>query len=593
MGVLGKLAFWRKTNQKAQAGAVEPFVASEAQSPKGEDVKADLSASVERAGGANPQDDEADNNCPPAPAGFSPTAPQAPPHIAAPPSASVSGRPSPSASSSSRISPPLPKGAPLVNDADALEAELDAEEDRFPTPKLPEVADPCDEELDLELPIEQVYAGVSQAFGPMIASSLQSPKWDKRAQALKAVGTMLRGLDLQGMAPPGSTGVLGKGLRLRDRVLCWRSCCQLLHHVMCDKVMPVRLASHELFQDAFGNAEGLVSQEECHRVLHILFKHVIDRLGDSNVRLHESARKCVFFVAERPNMLGLEATLGRLQERLSSCSRNDRQKVYNGVLDAVNFLLQHFPGRRSSARTLDDDDDEEEADSATAPTGSWTQHDIAPFIAAGMDDTLGPRVRSTVIALAVTVYQTFGMEAMQPVLDGLRPAKQALLRQKFQESEDMDPEEFQRNTACGTTASTMATPSEGVTRTDAFNDLKLSGHAVKIGGGKHPMLPGSLEDPDEEDLMDGILEEAGLVFNGSGIVNEGFGHDSRCLRPVPGLSRTLLEDDLEEEHRILEEELMRLDIELDDIAEQEALLGDCAGNRGGSRNRPDVILEVC
>jgi hypothetical protein len=455
-----------------------------------------------------------------------------------------------------------------------------------------EVESPADQEADFSVPLESVFAGVSQAFGPMVAGSLQSPRWDKRAQALKVVGTMLRGLDLQGMAPPGSTGMLGKGLRIRDRVCSWRTCCQLLHHVMRDKVMPVRLASHELFHEAFANAEGLVSQEECHRALNVLIQHVIEKLGDSNLRLHESCRKCVYFCAERPGLLGLEKTLARLQERLKACGKGgERQKVFNGVLDTVNLLLNHFPGRRND-RLLDIEDEEEAADDALAPRGSWTQHDIAPFITAGMDDSLGPRVRSTVIILAVTVYQTFGMEAMQPLLDSLRPAKQALLRQKFQESEDMDPEEFARNTNCGTTTSTMATPSESLQRHSDSPDLFVSGNKLKVGGAK-PMLPGAMEDPDEETLMDGILEEAGMVFGGQCIVNEGFGHDERCLRPVPGLSsRSMLMDDLDEEHRILEEELLILDMELSEIDEQEALFVERNPNSGGPMRR-EVPFEVC
>eukprot|EP00427_Karlodinium_veneficum_P014203 CAMPEP_0169070338 /NCGR_PEP_ID=MMETSP1015-20121227/5061_1 /TAXON_ID=342587 /ORGANISM="Karlodinium micrum, Strain CCMP2283" /LENGTH=579 /DNA_ID=CAMNT_0009129327 /DNA_START=116 /DNA_END=1855 /DNA_ORIENTATION=+ len=485
-----------------------------------------------------------------------------------------------------------------ADDFALLEAELlDEVPEPLPGPTLTleqsfplgRAASPSDEEVDFDVPLEQVYASVTQAFGPMIGSSLQSPKWDKRAQALKAVGTMLRGLDLQGMAPPGSTGVLGKGLRLRDRVCCWRSCCQLLHHVMRDKVMPVRLASHDLFHDAFANAEGLVTQEECDRALKVLILHVIEKLGDSNVRLHESARKCVYFCAERRGLLGLEIVLGLLQARLSSSGKGgERQKVYNGVLDAVNFLLNRFPGRRADVPVVANEieDVDEAVDGSSARKSSWTQHDIAPFIDAGMDDSLGPRVRITVVALAVTVYQTFGMEAMEPVLAGLRPAKQAVLRQKFQETEENDSEDFGRNSRCGTTASTMATPSD-VTRADGFG---LS--ACKVGKcSKFAPLPGALVDPDE-DLMDGILEETGMVFGGASIINEAFGHDSRCLRPVPGMnSRSVLEDDLEEEHRILEEELLRLDMDLTEIDEQEAAFGDFP--RGGNAYRSEFSMEVC
>merc|ERR1719247_132833 len=108
----------------------------------------------------------------------------------------------------------------------------------------------------------------------------------------------------------------------------------------------------------------------------------------------------------------------------------------------------------------------------------------------------------------------------------------------------------------------MATPTDGI----EINELLVCGNAVKLAG-MHPLLPGSLEDPDEEDLMDGILEETGMVFNGACIINEGFGHDERCWRPIPGLSRPLLEDDLEEEHRILEEELLKFDMDGLDVQE--------------------------
>jgi len=582
MGVIGKLAFWRRSSGKAQASVVEIFEAPAAaaveSSPQGEVVRPQAepaASSPEKLIAANPQDDEALAG----PTGF------------IIPSSSSSSHPSPAHQSPKRVAP----SSMSSQDADELEAEL-CDEVLFPLPEpkhSPEATTlGCaaalggQDEINFERPLDEMFAGVSQAFGPMIASSLQSPKWDKRAQALKAVGSMLRGLDLQGMAAPGSTGVLGKVLCLNDRIRCWRSCCELLHYVMCDKVMPVRLASHELFTEAFGCAEGLVSQEECHFALNVLIQHAIERLGDSNLRLHDSARKCVCFCSEKPFLLGLQAVLAKLKVRLSTSSKGgERQKVYNGVIDACNFLLQHFPGRRVSSRSLDDDEDEEGDDATMTPADSWTAADIAPFVAAGMDDSLGPRVRSTVIILAVTVYQTFGMEAMQPVLQGLRPAKQALLRQKFQESEDMDGEDFNHDTHCGTTATTMASKSEGAFRNDdMFNDLMICGSKVM-----QPRLPGSLEDPDEEDMMDGILEETGMAFASNVCtVNEAFGHDSRCLRPVPGLSRHLLVEDLEEEHRILEEELLNLDMDLDQIDDQEAYLESL----GPMRNEMQMRTEV-
>lgn len=603
MGVIGKLAFWRKSSKKSKTTEtpVEPFDPPEAEPlskkiPAAlEDVDVPSSASTSLQA-SNPQEFEATFEESPKSTGSSI-------HEIRGAKTPSPARLSPVQQSPKQTQTPLQQSPvqrgqspPQIGTAadaapEAGEAELGAEvrpvarQESFAA-DLP--TDDQDAAVDLDVPLEQVFASVGQAFGSMISSSLQSPKWDKRAQALKAVGTMLRGLDLQGPAKPGSTGVLGKGLRLRDRVVCWRTCCQLLNHCLRDKVMPVRLAAHELFLDAFSVSEGLVAQAEVHYAITILIEHLLDRLGDSNLRLHESARKCVLFSAEHPGLLGLGAVLSKLRLRLEAKGKaGDRAKVYHGVLDAVNLLLQHFPGRRNDRHAGIADDEDEAEDLANEPSASWTQDDIAPFIVAGMDDNLGARPRNTAVALAVTVYQTFGMEAMQPLLAGLRPAKQALLKQKFEEVEELGPDDGDSST--------------GEDRTKDFSDLVICGNAVKLC--RQPQLPGAVcsgEGDDEEMIMDCILEETGMVFNGAGITQEGFGLDARSLRAAPGGLRTHLLgeerealSELEEEHRLLEEELLNIGIDLGGIDEQEALLVDCMHNAHGPVRSTEMSIEVC
>eukprot|EP00747_Dinoflagellata_sp_TGD_P109014 gnl/TRDRNA2_/TRDRNA2_170572_c1_seq1.p1 gnl/TRDRNA2_/TRDRNA2_170572_c1~~gnl/TRDRNA2_/TRDRNA2_170572_c1_seq1.p1 ORF type:complete len:415 (-),score=97.04 gnl/TRDRNA2_/TRDRNA2_170572_c1_seq1:362-1606(-) len=226
-----------------------------------------------------------------------------------------------------------------------------------PLPPMVELAEQDQATLSFSIPQEELWHKVSSEFGHMIASSLQASKWDKRVQALKSVAQVLKGLGLGPMSEPGSTGFLGKGLKLRDRVECWRTACQLLHLLLRDKVMPVRLASHELFMDVFANAEGLVTKREIHFALGVLIDPLIDRLGDHNLRLHESARLCVVFCAEHPGLFGVGAVLARLQARLVAPGKiGERAKAHFGVLDAVGQLLKKFPGRRDD----DDDDDDED-----------------------------------------------------------------------------------------------------------------------------------------------------------------------------------------------------------------------------------------
>jgi len=274
-----------------------------------------------------------------------------------------------------------------------------------------------DVRLRLDMPPEQIFENIRDIFGPAISSSLMSSKWDKRAQALKALSSAVH------------VTRNARGTEKDHRAHQWRVCCQLLQQMMGDKVMPVRLALNDLFLDIFSDVAAYVEQDEIHSALGTLLDCFINKLGDSNLRLHETTRRCVLFCAEHDGMLGLGPVLLRLRSHLAASNQQEsRSKVHFGVLDTVNLLLQRFPGHQND-KNADEDEEEEPA------AQSWTMQDVSPFIVAGMDDALGPRVRASAVGLAVSVYKTLGAAAVQPMIAGLRPAKQAVLRQKFEESE--------------------------------------------------------------------------------------------------------------------------------------------------------------
>eukprot|EP00929_Paragymnodinium_shiwhaense_P114435 TRINITY_DN82832_c0_g1_i1.p1 TRINITY_DN82832_c0_g1~~TRINITY_DN82832_c0_g1_i1.p1 ORF type:complete len:567 (+),score=107.32 TRINITY_DN82832_c0_g1_i1:126-1826(+) len=354
----------------------------------------------------------------------------------------------------------------------------------------------------LDVRLDDVLAKVEAEFGQLTAQSLRSSKWDKRVQALKSIGVVLKGLDLGGSKPSAM-----KGLRLRDRSSCWRTSCQVLHQSIRDKVMPVRLASHDLFRDTFAHTDGVASKEEIHALMTVLLEHIIDRLGDSNLRLHESARSCVLFCAQASHLVGLPAVLAMLQTRLDAMKKSrERPKVFFGVLDTVNFLLQHFPSVEAVTPT---------STARTRP--SWTQEDIQPFVTAGMDDSLGPRVRTSAVTLAVTLRVTFGSDAVEPLVQTLRPAVQAVLRERFMEFDgDSDVEEDEAG------AVDFVPPSA-----DLMSGLMVCGSSIRPTTPQvaTPSLPGSTQGEDEDMLMDEILEDTGMVF--------GRGTDHFCLDGEP------------------------------------------------------------
>lgn len=416
---------------------------------------------------------------------------------------------------------------------------------------------------------------------------------------------------------------------------------QLLHQFMKDKVMPVRLASYDLFYDAFTNV-SMIDTDDVRGALTTLFKHQLCGLGDSNARVHEGARKNVLLAAEGHNLLGLSKVLGQMRAKLAeqqvvrgktsvsggrittaSKGTNERTKTIFGLLDCVNLLLHHFPGRRAG----EDDDEDDEVDE-----DSWTQHCIKPFIIEGMDDSLGLRVRGSALELAVTAYQTLGGEAMEPVLSMLRPAKQQLLKQRFQESEEDDCEEHGEVMDGQFGNLPEALPHAG----GDFSDLMICGTSVKplqVSQSFAMPLPGSLgcddEEPvNEELLMDGILDETGAAFASTGMMMHEL-RQAQCreeamraamvageyeeyelmmreeeedfdLSPSVGIGASaqaptrLMHDlhSLEQEHWMLENELLSLGANID--REQEAILNSLqAQEKVGRRTKsPDDEVAV-
>jgi len=394
--------------------------------------------------------------------------------------------------------------------------------------------------LDFKLPPSEIYEAIAAEFGEETASLLQSTKWDKRQRSLQSISAVLNGSDLEGVALPGSASASTKGL-FRERAAAWRVSCLVLNHVLRDKVIPVGLTALELFRDTFQNIDVSISAAQVQHAVSVLIEHVMFRIGDSNVRLHEGARRDLVFAASR-QLLGIGGVLDRLQQRLETAppKGGERNKVLFGVLDTVAEIIRSYS-----------------ESSSTGPPSphTWSIDVISGFIAAGMEESLGPRVRNSSVALAAAVYRLRGPKVAETLMAGLRPAKKALLRQKFQEIDEEgwsgEPDEEE--------------DSQGG---DVRPDLDGCLHVCSA----LPALPGVVAG-EEESLMDGILEETGLVFNGAGIHN-----DEARRRSIRKSVSFCQEDDIveveqhQDEELLLDHEVWALGIDVEEIDEQEALL---------------------
>lgn len=378
----------------------------------------------------------------------------------------------------------------------------------------------------LDIPLDEVLKQATEAFG-QIASALSSTKWDRRVQALKGITTVLKGLDIKGSSADANIGAAGaRGLQLRDHARCFNASCLILHIVMKDKVLPVLLAAHELYRVTFEHGRTAITQAEASRAIGSLFPHILAKLGELNIRLHESACACVLFTASQP-CFGttvvlrrlLDVVEGRGDQQVSALRGQQKMRVHYGVLQAVEMLIRQSPGRRVG--------DGDEADAVS----TWTPSDIAPFIVGGMhaDSVTGARVQQAALGLAMSVYATLGKNALLPVLEQLSPvAKDILVARLEEEGEDM--EDLDGDDA-----------DEDCVELTGMDSLCILGVGLRAPAELAISKPNTTDG--EECLMDEILEDTGLVFDGQGL---GKKKPFRSVVDEELNSLNLDEDDLEQ-----------------------------------------------
>jgi hypothetical protein len=358
-------------------------------------------------------------------------------------------------------------------------------------------------EFSLDVPLEEVLKKATEAFG-QIATSLSSTKWDRRQQALKGIIAVLKGLDIKVGSNAGGTSFIGegqhRGLQLRDHSRCFRAACLILHIALRDKVLPVLLAAHELYRVVFEHSRAAVPQVEAFSACDDLLPHLLAKLGDLNIKLHDSACACVLFTAKLP-FFGVALVLSRLSDavegrgsqKVPALRGQQKMRVHYGVLQAAEQLMRQAPGRRV--------DEGDEADASS----TWTPPDLAPFIISGLqaDSVLGGRVQQAALSIATNVYQTLGKAALQSIMEQLIPAAKDILCSRLEEEgedmEDMDG---------------------GDGDEDCF-ELTGADSLCIMGVGLRPQRELLMSKPittdREESLMDEILEDTGMVFDGQGL----------------------------------------------------------------------------
>lgn len=121
------------------------------------------------------------------------------------------------------------------------------------------------------------------AFGPMVTTSLTSPKWDRRAEALKGVEQMLKAARLPGGAANQQQRLLLVAARILEQALR-------------DKVWPVLAGAFSLYKVVLDHSVCL-SEQDREAAVKALLPVIAARLGDSNGKINEGASAAVVATA--------------------------------------------------------------------------------------------------------------------------------------------------------------------------------------------------------------------------------------------------------------------------------------------------------
>lgn len=158
----------------------------------------------------------------------------------------------------------------------------------------------------------QVPGLVASAFGPMVAASLSSAKWDRRVEALKGVQAMVK------------SRRLGEGTDDSHVPVATR----ILEQALCDKVRPVLLAALALHTELLGDLPGHAREV----YTHVIAPRLVEHVGDSNARLHDAVVTALEQLTDAAVFAALVADVRP--------GKKVREGRLLGLLDAVGRLVR-------------------------------------------------------------------------------------------------------------------------------------------------------------------------------------------------------------------------------------------------------------
>lgn len=298
----------------------------------------------------------------------------------------------------------------------------------------------------------QVLELAQGAFGPMVSTSLASPKWDRRAEAIKGIEQMVKAADL------------ASGLASLEQQRSVLIAMRILEQALRDKVWPVLGAAFSLYKVVLDHSTCL-SAEDRDAGIDMLLPVLNTRLGDSNTRIHDAAVTAILATAA----VGPDTPRACLRVIVDSL-RGDKSKVDKASqarLTGALLMMQRLVRQQGCSDVMEE---------------------AKPVLEIALEH---PKEKVRALSLDIVADVT---RAGYDLELKLRPALEDALQQRLMELEDQDQD------------------GDGDGECFDVPDFAVVGMKATLNRTFELEKPALDFADDEEAFMDNILDETGLAF---------------------------------------------------------------------------------
>lgn len=203
---------------------------------------------------------------------------------------------------------------------------------------------PSAEEIPEEI-LNQGEFSVSEIFGETVIRNLSSEEWSEREDALNSIRERIEKEQEQRQDISTDDDMMMNKLPL------FNACCCILRPGLCDKIAPVYFAAISLLETLAVSFAVKINNDDAESGLSGLMSIVVNKVGDSNVRILEASCQAIIAISRCSSSLGgLDFTSPFILRPITNMKR---LRLVWGRLELLKRTMECFEIRHSNAFVLD------------------------------------------------------------------------------------------------------------------------------------------------------------------------------------------------------------------------------------------------